>query len=63
MGIWGYSYRFTPPLEFPGLTIRGGGKTVTNSNDNFATIGPILEILDVLESPDHVRYIFDTFMR
>ena len=30
---------------------------------NVATIGPILEILDVLGSPDHVLYIFDTIMR
>ena len=30
---------------------------------NFATIGPILEILDVLESPEHALYILGTFMR
>ena len=30
---------------------------------NLATIDPILEIFYVLESPDHVLYIFDTFMR
>ena len=34
-----------------------------SNRHNFATIGPILEILDVLSSPDRVLSNFDTFVR
>ena len=36
---------------------------IFSNHHNFATIGSILEILDVLSRPDRVLYNFDTRMR
>ena len=38
-------------------------KVIFPNDRNFATIGSILEILDVLNSPDRVLSNFGTFLR
>ena len=61
--LWISSSDLRSPRKSLIIDKKFGNVYLFSNHRNFVTIGSILEILDVLSSPDHVLHKCDTFLR